>query len=99
LLASVPIQESWLTKAPPYLAGLKGKTLQIPISGTISQPKLDARVLEHLTKQLAGSAVKGVVDQQLQNGQNLLKDEFGKGLNRLFGPLQPKPPAPVLPMP
>jgi hypothetical protein len=99
LLASVPIQESWLTKAPPYLAGLKGKTLQIPISGTISQPKLDARVLEHLTKQLAGSAVQGVVDQQLQNGQNLLKDELGKGLNRLFGPLQPKPPAPVLPMP
>jgi hypothetical protein len=99
LLASVPIQESWLAKAPPYLAGLNGKTLQIPISGTISQPKLDARVLENLTKQLAGNAVKGVVDQQLQKGQTILQDELGKGLNRLFGPLQPKPPAPVPPMP
>jgi hypothetical protein len=100
LLASVPIQESWLKKAPPYLTGLKGKTLQIPISGTISQPKLDARVLENLAKQAAGSAVQGVIDDQVKKGQTLLQDELGKGLNRLFGPLQPKPaPAPVLPMP
>jgi translocation and assembly module TamB len=99
LLANVPIQESWLAKAPPYLAGLKGKTLQIPITGTIGQPKLDARVLENLTKQLAAGAVKGAVDQQLQKGQTILQDELGKGLNRLFGPLQPKPPSPALPMP
>jgi hypothetical protein len=94
LLASVPIQESWLKKAPPYLTGLKGQTLQIPISGTISQPKLDARVLESLAKQAAGSAVQGVIDDQVKKGQTLLQDELGKGLNRLFGPLQPKPPAP-----
>ena len=94
LIAHVPIQESWLKKAPPYLTGLKGKTLQIPIGGTITQPKIDGRILENLTKQLAGSAVQGVIDQQLQKGQTILQDELGKGLNRLFGPLQPKPPTP-----
>jgi hypothetical protein len=95
----VPIQESWLAKAPPYLAGLKGQTLRIPITGTISQPKLDGRVLENMTKQLATGAVKGAVDQQLQKGQTILQDELGKGLNRLFGPLQPKPPTPAQPTP
>ncbi|HEX5104388.1 MAG TPA: hypothetical protein VFV87_11285, partial [Pirellulaceae bacterium] len=101
LIANVPIQESWIKKADSsgLLMGLKGKTLQVPISGTMTQPKIDSRIVENLTKQLAGAAVQGAIDQQLQKGQTILQDELGKGLNRLFGPLQPKPPAPMPPTP
>ena len=45
--------------------------------------------------------VQAVVEKQLERGQGLLQKELGKGLDRLFGPLQPQqpPPAPTQPAP
>jgi hypothetical protein len=95
LTATVPIQDSWF-KQDSRFAMLKGKTLQIPIRGTLKQPKIDAKVIETLGRQLAGSAL----DKLLDKPQDLLQKGFGggisKGLDRLFGP-QPQPgqPAPA----
>jgi hypothetical protein len=109
LVASIPIQESWLRQKDGLLAGLKGQTIQIPVTGTLTQPRLDTKVLQNLGKQLAGSAVQGVIGKQLERGQGLLnkemqrgegllQNELGQGLNRLFGPRQPTPqPAPQQP--
>jgi hypothetical protein len=77
--------------------------VQIPIDGTLTQPRLDTRVLQNLGKQLAGSAMQGAIGKQLERGQGLLnkelqrgegllQGELGQGLNRLFGPRQPAPP-------
>ena len=94
LLASIPVQESWL-KNDAKFAFLKGQTIKVPIRGTLSHPQLDGKVLENLGKQLVGSVVQGQINKQVERGQELLQSEFDKGLNRLFGPLQPKPPMPV----
>jgi translocation and assembly module TamB len=74
LVAEVPIRDEWVA-SDRILIGLKGQTLQIPIQGTLSQPKVDARVLEQLTKQMIGGAAKGLLEQELN-----------KGLERLFRP-------------
>jgi hypothetical protein len=95
LVASVPLQESWFKKQEGFVAALKGQTLQIPIRGTLTHPKVDGRILENLGKQLAGSAVQGVLDRQIERGQGLLQRELGKGLDRLFGPPPQPPPSPA----
>jgi translocation and assembly module TamB len=94
LLASVPLQESWFKRQDGFFATLKGKTIQIPIRGTLTQPRVDARILQDLGQQLVGSAVQGQLEKQLERGTGLLQKELGKGLDKLLGPLQPQPPPP-----
>jgi hypothetical protein len=89
LVASIPVPESWL-KNDKKFAFLKGQTIKIPVTGTLSQPHLDGRVLENLGKQLVGSAVQGQINRQVERGQELLQKELGSGLNKLFGPLGPQ---------
>lgn len=111
LVTTIPIQDSWIKKQEGFLGSLKGQVLQIPVTGTLRQPKLDTRILQNLGKQLAGSAVQGVIGQQLEKrlgaaggtdgllkqGEGLLQGELGQGLNRLFGPKTPANPAPATP--
>jgi hypothetical protein len=52
---------------------LKGKTLQIPIRGTLTQPKLDDRALT----QIAGQVLQNTAKDALQN-------EIGRQLDRLL---------------
>jgi len=99
LLASIPLQDSWFKKQGGLLANLKGQTVQIPIRGTLTQPRLDGRMLENLTRQFAGSAAQGVIEKQIERGQGILQRELGKGLDKLFGPLAPAPAAPTTPPP
>jgi hypothetical protein len=112
LVATIPLQDSWFKKQDSVFAALKGQTLQIPVDGTLTQPRLDTKVLQNLGKQLAGSAVQGVIGKQLERGQGLLnkelqqrgegllQGELGQGLNRLFGPRPPQqPPQPQQPPP
>jgi hypothetical protein len=110
LVASIPLQESWFKKQDGVFAALKGKTLQIPIDGTLTQPRLDTRTLQNLGKQLAGAAVQGAVGKQvergqellnkeLQKGEGLLQNELSQGLNRLFGPRQPQATQPTTQLP
>jgi hypothetical protein len=77
LVASIPIRDQWLER-DPYLRGLKGQTLRVPISGTLSRPRLDKRVLTDLTRQMAAGAAGGLLEDALQDGlqkglDNLLK--------------------------
>ena len=95
LVASIPIQENWFKKKDResgLLSSLKGQSLKIPIRGTLTQPRPDARILQDFGKQVAGSAVQGLLDKGLEKGQGVLQDELGKGLNRLFGPRPQNPP-------
>lgn len=72
--AEVPIRDEWIAKNQ-YLAGLQGRTLQVPISGTLSQPRLDQRGLENLTRQAVGGAINQALEGQIN-----------RGLEKLFGP-------------
>jgi hypothetical protein len=72
ILAEVDIPQEGVGKGP-LVNALKGKTLKIPISGTLSQPKLDDRALTQLGGQLFENTAKG-----------LLMDEVGKQLDRFL---------------
>ena len=80
LIAEFGIPDDWIGSTK-VLASLKGKSLRIPIGGTLSQPRPDSRILGELTKQLGGSALEGLLEKQLDNKLDGL---FKKNLNKLL---------------
>jgi translocation and assembly module TamB len=86
LLTEVPILDKWIGDNQ-WLAGLKGQMLQLPVSGPVSQPRIDNSVVMRLGQQMFQSAASGAINQQLQGlmnqgGQKLEQEIFGglKGL-------------------
>jgi hypothetical protein len=65
LIAEVPVQDRWIAKQP-YLVGLRGQTLSIPVHGTFDRPALDRRALQSLSHQAARGAARGILEQELQ---------------------------------
>lgn len=86
LNARIPIQDDWLGDNR-WLAGLRGQFLQIPISGTITEPRLDTRAVQQLSQQLvqqaAGNAINGAIQDQVGEIQNKLGDELNGARNKL----------------
>jgi hypothetical protein len=72
LKAVIPVREQWIKGESP-LRVLSGQSLEIPISGTLSSPAVDNRVLANLTRQVLGGAVEKVIEDQLRKG---LQDFF-----------------------
>ena len=77
MVAEVPLRAN-LFGRDLSLGTLEGQALQIPIGGTLTEPKLDRGVLAQQTGQLLQNMTRGV-----------LLDEVNKQLERLF-PLQPQ---------
>lgn len=74
LVAEVPVKDEWVANQR-YLSALRGQSLQVPIGGSVSKPKLDSRALTDISKQaITGAASK------------LLEDELSRGLDRLLRP-------------
>ncbi len=81
LVASVPVQDKWIA-GKAWLQGLKGKSIQVPIAGTLKQPRLDSNTMRSLSTQF----LRQNVGSSLQNKLNQKLDgEIQKGLNKLFG--------------
>ncbi|MFO0790439.1 MAG: DUF748 domain-containing protein [Pirellulales bacterium] len=72
----IPIQDAWVAKEP-LLAGLKGQSLQVPVTGTLKRPQLDQRAVTSLTTQLLQNAAGQAVG-----------NELNKALDKLFKPKQ-----------
>jgi len=47
------------------LAGLKGKAIRIPISGTLSRPQPDTRILGEVSREFGESALEGLIENKL----------------------------------
>ena len=68
MVLSIPVQDAWLRDSKA--GSLKGKTIHIPIRGTVSAPVPDiASVLSNITKQLLGGSVKDVLGGRTQQGK------------------------------
>ncbi|MBM4089979.1 MAG: hypothetical protein FJ276_11245 [Planctomycetes bacterium] len=76
LVAQIPLRDEWL-QGDKILSLFKGHTIEVPVSGTFRNPRLDKRALEQLSTQLIRKAA----------GQ-LLENELQRGLQQLFGPIQ-----------
>jgi translocation and assembly module TamB len=74
LTLQVPIQDAWVDKEP-LLAGFKGQSLQIPVGGTLTHPKMDPRAIAGLSQQLIQGAAKQAVG-----------GELNKALDKIFKP-------------
>lgn len=89
LVAEIPIRDEWLSRSK-YLAAMKGQTIQVPIRGTLTNPKLDQSALTQITQQAAAGAANRYIQGELQSGAEKLDGELNKQLNRglekLFGP-------------
>jgi len=96
LVCEIPIRDEWLKD--PKFAVLKGKTVKIPITGTITNARLDTKaawsemqkqVLSNVGGLLQGQLNKGLgkgsgaVQDELQKGQNKIQDELNKGKMKL----------------
>jgi len=67
LLAEVPVRDEWLA-SNRYLQSLKGQKLQVPISGTLTAPRLDRRALQQLASQTVTGAARGALEQEVNRG-------------------------------
>ena len=77
LVAEVPVRDEWLAKSP-YLQTMRGQTLQVPIQGTLSSPRLDRSALTKATVQSATGAATKLLEGELNN-------QLNRGLEKLFG--------------
>ncbi len=74
LTLQFPIPDDWVTKEP-LLAGLKGQSLQIPVTGTLARPQVDGRAIAGITQQLLQGAA-----------QQAIGGELNKALDKIFKP-------------
>lgn len=76
LVLQIPILDEWANDQK-LLGGLKGKTLKIPLRGSLSRPQFDSRVLTELATQIGGTALEGAIEDKLD-------DLFKKKLNKFL---------------
>jgi hypothetical protein len=74
VVAEVPVRDEWV-QGKPYLAGLKGTSLKMPVGGSLNKPRVDQQALANLNRQLVRDAAGRV-----------LEDQLGRGLQQLLGP-------------
>ncbi len=72
LKAELPISNRWLPRTG-ILASLQDRVIEIPVRGSLTQPRLDQRAVEQLAKNLLGDST-----------QQLLENAVFDGLDRLF---------------
>ena len=80
MVAEIPIEDDWIA-GKSYLAGLKGQSLSIPISGTVSKPQLDQRAIQELSSQLVKQAASGALNQAIGEKLTPKINEFQNQIN------------------
>lgn len=82
LTAVMPIPDSWIRREPRLQQALQGQTITIPITGTLSSPRLDERALQDaFVKAVQDIGVRYIEDEI----RGTIEDELGRGLQNLFG--------------
>ncbi|HMO15264.1 MAG TPA: hypothetical protein PKD64_14625 [Pirellulaceae bacterium] len=83
LVVEVPISDRWLGNRP-LLAGLKGQKLAIPLTGTVSKPRLDTNGLQQfagqLLRQSAETAIQNKVEDLISREGQKLQDKLLEGI-------------------
>jgi hypothetical protein len=64
IVLQIPVQEKWV-RGTPALHGLIGQVIEIPVTGTFTQWKVDERAVGNFVAQAAQSAVGGALGGEL----------------------------------
>ena len=75
LIAQVPLEAAWLGSD---LRALAGQSVTLPITGSLSQPRLDPSAVRNLAARLGAAAVQSTAE-------NYLEKQLNRGLDRLLG--------------
>jgi translocation and assembly module TamB len=75
LIAEIPVSQDWVDNNK-YLKSMGGKTLKIPIGGTLALPQVDQRVFSMISQQAIQGSAKGLIDNQIQKQMNNLFDKI-----------------------
>lgn len=78
LMAEVPVRDEWIAQNR-YLQSLKGQKIQVPITGTLTAPRLDRRALQQITSQTVSGAARGLLEQEVNRGLDKLLKPRGDG--------------------
>ena len=97
LVAKIPIAEDWIA-GKPYLSGLKGQFISVPIRGTATRPVVDQNEVRRLSADLVKNAASGALNNaitdklnpKLQQYQNEFSDKVGGEVNKLQSKFQDK---------
>lgn len=90
LVASVPLSAKWVEKAgiaAKLLKGADGKTIEIPIQGTISKPKLQLTAMKNLSNQLLKDTAGKLINEK---ANDLIEGGLKKGLDKFLDPFKRK---------
>ncbi len=75
LITQVPLDAAWLGND---LKTLAGRTVTLPVGGTLSRPRLDAAAIRDLVGQVGSQAIQATAE-------NYLEKQLNRGLDRLLG--------------
>jgi len=93
MVAKIPIAEEWL-EGNRYLAGLRGQSISIPVSGTVDRPVIDQRAVKQLSADLVRNAAQGAVNnaitEKLSPKLNEYQSEFNNKVTGEVNKLQSK---------
>ena len=78
-MLQIAILDDWV-KDQKLLANLKGKSIRIPVRGTLTRPQMDTRILGELAAQIGGTALEGALENKV--------DDLFKGKLKKFLPGQ-----------
>ena len=84
MVAQIPIADDWID-GKDYLAGLKGKSFSIPVTGTVTKPVLDKRSIQSFTQNLAKEAANSAINKAVAEKLNPKLDQFRNELNGKVG--------------
>ena len=82
MVAEIPIQDKWLGNSP-IAGGLRGQTVQLPVTGTVTKPRVDSAALTRIPGQMLQGAASNALNQEVQGllekGNQQLDDQIKKG--------------------
>ena len=79
MIAEIQIADDWI-EGRPLLAGLRGRSISIPVRGTVSQPFLDKNVIKHFSENLLNKATGGLLNEKIQRERDKLFGKIGEEL-------------------
>jgi translocation and assembly module TamB len=75
LVARIPIERPWIADERLWRV-VEGKSIEIPITGTIRSPRMDSKRVEQAVRNMAGDLLRDstgrILDRELQRGLNQL---------------------------
>ncbi|MFW6170806.1 MAG: hypothetical protein ACODAD_09980 [Planctomycetota bacterium] len=73
LMVRIPLQDQWIS-GNPQLTALQGQVIEVPVGGTLSEPRVDQRALERLAAKTLRQASGRLIENELNNALQRLME-------------------------